>query len=517
MSSIADPNRYTRNDTSRMNLRERAVRSGFIQIGAQALQLALIIGSGMALARLLTPEDFGLLAMASSLTAFVGNLRDFGLPLATVHRETVDHQQVSALFWVNLKLNLLTTLFMALTAPALAWFYKEGRLTAMTLVMAVGFFCLGLTDQHKSLLMRQMRFGSLTFIDVGSVLTGIIVGIGAALLGARYWALVLQFLADALTRSITTWLVCGWRPAWSARRFEMLNPDLRSLLSYGAHLTGFRILSHIGRHLDRVLVGYFGGVTAVGLYDNAYRWALYPVQRVYVPLLGVAVASLSRVQHDPKAYCASLKEGLLPVLSVVMPTLAFMIIEARGVILVLLGSQWLEAVPLFRLLCIAAFATSMSRVTKWLYLSQGETKRQLRWGLIDTPVMVLAVAVGIQWGALGVAVSYTVTTCLLTYPSIAFCLKTSHLSLRDFLGIVWRPALASVMAAILLLAAGTAIPKWNSMAIELLMKLIAFGLAYLLLWVALPGGRQAIADARRLVAELWPHGVDTATAPEITR
>lgn len=471
----------------------------------------------MILARLLTPEDFGLLAMASSLTVFVGNLRDFGLPLATVHRETVDHQQVSALFWINLKLNFLTTLFMVLTAPALAWFYGEGRLTAMTLVMAVGFFCLSLTDQHKSLLMRQMRFGSLTFIEVGSVLTGIIVGIGAALLGARYWALALQFLADTLTRSITTWLVCGWRPAWSARRFGKVTPDLRPLLSYGAHLTGVRILSHIGRHLDRVLVGYFSGVTAVGLYDNAYRWALYPLQQVHVPLLGVAVASLSRVQHDPKAYCASLKKGLLPVLSVVMPALAFMIIEARDVILVLLGPQWLEAVPLFRLLCIAAFATSMSMVTMWLYLSQGETKRQLRWGLIDTPVMVVAVAVGVQWGAFGVAVGHTVATCMLTYPSIVFCLKTSHLSMRGFLSIIWRPALASIIAALLLLAAGAAIPSRGGMAIELLIKLIAFGLAYLLLWVALPGGRQAIADARRMVADLWPHDVDTATVPEITR
>ena len=108
---------------------------------------------------------------------------------------------------------------------------------------------------------------------------------------------------------------------------------------------------------------------------------------------------------------------------------------------------------------------------------------------------------------------------MLTYPSIVFCLKTSHLSTRGFLSIVWRPALASSAAALLLLAVGAAMPKWNSMAIELLMKLLAFGLAYLLLWVALPGGRQAIADARYMVAELWPHDADTAPAPapEITR
>lgn len=503
VSSLADPSWYTHTDT-RVNLRERSVRSGFIQIGAQGVQLTLMIGSAMVLARLLTPGDFGLLAMVSSLTAFVVSFRDFGFPMATVHRQRVDHSQISALFWVNLKLNMLIALLMALMAPALARFYGESRLTAITLVMAVGIFCSSLADQHKSLLTRQMRFGRLMLIEVGSLLTGIVVGIGAALLGAGYWALVFQFLASAFTRSVATWLVCGWCPAWQAWRLRTLNPDLRSMLSYGAHLTGFRVLAHIGLNLDRVLVGYFSGAAAVGVYDNAYRWSLYPVQQVYPSLLSVAVSGLSRMQDDPKAYRASFKKALLPVFGLVMPALAFMFMEAQNVILVLLGDQWSEAVPLFRILCIAGFAVSMTRVTKWLYLSRGETKRQFRWGLISTPVMVLAVAIGARWGAFGVALGFTVATCLLTYPSIAFCLKTSHLSMRDFLGTVWRPALASVAAAFLLLAVGAVIPSGRSVAVGLLVKLAVFGLAYLSLWVGMPGGKQAAADVLRIVSELWP-------------
>ena len=504
VSSLADPNWYMHTDALRVNLRERSVRSGFIQIGSQVVQLALMIGSAMVLARLLTPGDYGLLAMVSSLTAFVGSFSNFGFPMATVHRERVDHRQVSALFWVNLKLNMLIALLMALMAPALARFYGEARLTAITLVMAVGVFCSGLADQHRSLLTRQMRFGRLMLIEVGSMLAGIVVGVWSALLGASYWALVFQFLTAALTRTVATWLVCGWCPDWQAWRLRTLNPELRSMLSYGAHLTGFRVLAHIGRNLDRVLVGYFSGAAAVGVYDNAFRWSLYPVQEVYPSLVGVAVAGLSRMQDDPEAYRASLRKALLPVFGLVMPALAFMFAEAQSVILVLLGDQWSEAVPLFRILCIAGFAASMARVTKWLYLSLGETKRQFRWGLIYSPVMVLAVAIGVRWGAFGVAVGFTVATCLLTYPGIAFCLKNSHLSMRDFFGIVWRPALASVAAALLLLAVGAVIPSGRSVAVGLLVKLAAFGLAYLTLWVGMPGGKQAAADVLRIVAELWP-------------
>jgi PST family polysaccharide transporter len=193
---------------------------------------------------------------------------------------------------------------------------------------------------------------------------------------------------------------------------------------------------------------------------------------------------------------------LLPVFAIPMPVLAFFLVAAREVILVLLGAQWLEVVPLFQVLIIAAFVGSMSMVTKWLYLSQGHTKRQLQWGLVSTPVLVAAVTIGTWWGTLGVAVGFTVGTCLLAYPSIAFCLKTSHLRMRDFVGVVWRPALASIVAAAMLLVSRSVLPDGGNPWVGLPLKLTAFGLVYLLVWLSLPGGWRASTDVIRLVVAL---------------
>ena len=484
------------------------VRSGVIQLVAQAIQLALYITAAVVLARLLTPADFGLFAMVASLTAFVASFKDFGFTMAVVHRETVDDQQNSALFWMSMKLNLLTGIFVAAMAPVLAWFYGEPQLTAMTLAVAVGVVLIGLTAQHESLLIRRMQFAGLAAVDVASLLAGVALGITFAILGAGYWSLVVQFVATGVLRSAGVWAVSGWRPARQTRGARAL-VNVDPMLSYAGYLTAYRILNHVGRNLDRVLVGYFSGATAVGFYDNAFRWSLYPVQQVYQPLMSVAVASLSRVQHAPATYRAFCRAAFLPMFSIVLPALVFMAVEPRRLLLVLLGEQWLPAVPLFQLLCLAALASSMIKITKWIYLSVGETKRQFRWGLVYTPVMIAAVAAGVPWGAYGVAVGFTAGTCLLTWPSLAYCFRRSPLTIRDFAGIVARPALAAAGAGLVLLAADRIYLPDGDLVVSLLLRLAIFLLAYAALWIGMPGGGPAAAEIRNLVLTLRPQAVQS--------
>ncbi len=496
-SRIADPEQHIHLDAVHSNLSRLIIHSSFIKIGEQGIQLILIISSGMILARLLTPADFGLFVLVHSFILLVNTFQNFGLRMATVHQEDLNHQQVSTIFWLNLKLNFLLLLFMILMAPVIAWFYSDARLIGITLILAIGIFGLNLSTQHESLLIRQMRFSTLTFIELGSMFAGIAVGIGLSLLEFGYRALVYQLLVTNLIKSVLTWLLCGWHPTRLSS--SVPSPDIRSLLSYGGHYTGFNVLTHLSKKLDVILLGYVSGPTGVGLYQNAFRWAFFLIQQLYGSLLSVIVSGLSRRQDDAVAYRAAFKKGLLPILSIMMPTLLFMFIEAQSVIIMLLGNQWLEAVPLFRLLSLAAFVTCISSVTNWLYLSQGKTKRQFQWGLFSSPVMVLALAIGIQWGAYGIAAGFLIAKCVLMFPEIAFCLSCSHLSGRDFLSIVWRPIVASIIAAVFL----SVLPSNAILIIDLLVKLLFFGIVYSLFWVVLPGGRQAIKGLWQTLVVLW--------------
>ena len=468
------------------NLEHRSIQSGLITFASQPLKLLLGIGSTAILARLLTPEDFGLLAMVTPLFLLVDSLSNFGLETAVVQKDDLDLQQANEIFWRSLKINSILIGTIVLLAPVVAWFYHEEKLAGMVLGLAVGAFSVCLAFQHKALLKRQMRFGTITIIELISLVLSSIVAIAAAKIGWGYWALVLQLSVMQIVQSIVQWWVCDWRPSKYVKN-NRLNAQLNSMMSYGRHLTGFRFLTRIGMHLDRILIGYVSGANALGLYSVAYKWAYFPFEQVYFPMFDVAVSSLSRVQHDTDLYRSYSRLGLMPIFAFCMPALAFSFIEARSIILLLLGEQWLEAVPLFRLLSISVYVVSMYRVTKWLYVSAGQTQRQFRWALIHTPVMIAAVVIGAQWGALGVAIGYMTGTCLLTYPAVNYCLRFSPLGWQDFIGAVWRPLIASILAAICLYFSAGWIDS-DRLIFDFLTKFITYGIFYISFWLLLPGG-----------------------------
>lgn len=468
------------------NLPKKSLHSGLITFAAQPIKLIIGIGSTAILARLLTPEDFGLIAMVTPLFLLVDSLSNFGLETALIQKDYLDQQQASAIFWRSLKINAWLMGITVLLAPIVAWFYREERLTNIIWVLAIGAFSVCLVFQHKSLLKRQMRFGTLTTIELISLLLSTIIAIAAAQLGWSYWALVLQLVVMQIIQSIAQWWICDWRPSKYVQN-KQLNTELASVLSYGKHLTGFRFLTRIGMHLDRILIGYISGSNALGLYHVAYKWAYFPFEQVYFPLFDVAVSSLSRVNNEHSLYRAYCRYTLMPIFAFCLPVLAFSFVEARNIILLLLGEQWLEAVPLFKLLTVAVYVVSLYRVTKWLYVSMGQTQRQFRWALIHTPVMILAVIIGAKWGAYGVAMGYMLGTCFLTYPALNYCLKVSPLGWKGFLKAIWRPFIASFIAAVCLFL----IRDWlqsDRYVQELLSCCLMYGLFYIALWLLLPGG-----------------------------
>ncbi len=479
------------------------MRSGVVQLVAQPIKVALFAASGMALARLLTPTDFGIFAMAMTWIALVMSIQDFGFPAAVLHGDSVDDAQLSGLFWTNLRLSLWMLGASMVMAPFVAWFYGEAAVAPVTLAMAVGLLAASLGWQHRSLLMRQLRFHTVAVIETAAVAISVVFSVGAALLGAGYWALVIQFLLQAITRSIGLWISVRWRPLPRSS----LGPDrtrIGHFLRYGRHYTATQLIRHVGRNLDRILVAAVGGARPAGLYDNAYRWSHYPVAHVFQPLLNVAVSSFSRTRKSAVRYVAGVQDGMVPVLSVVLPALAFIALEARSVILVVLGDQWVDAIPLFRLLALAGFARSLGMITRWLYLSEGRTGRQLRWALIEAAVLIPAVSVGV-WlgGAYGVALAFMAVAWTLVVPEIAFCLVGSPMDARDYLAGVWRPLMATGIAVGVLAAIEVPVGEpGDDVAVRLPVRLALFGAVFLATWLALPGRRRAVGRVTRLVKDL---------------
>src|SRR6266480_3265186 len=226
----------------------RTARGGAVTMVSHGLKFAVSIVATAILARLLRPQDYGLIGMVAVATNFIVMFKDLGLSLATVQKSEISSEQISTLFWVNLTLSMLTMIIMIILAPAVSWFYGDSRLTMITIVSACGFIVGGLTVQHEALLKRQMRFMALSAIALASMIVGYAVGIAFAWYGFGFWSLVFSQLALLATNAVLVWITCSWRPGLPRR-----GSGVRSMLSFGGNITGYATVNYFSKNADNLL------------------------------------------------------------------------------------------------------------------------------------------------------------------------------------------------------------------------------------------------------------------------
>jgi PST family polysaccharide transporter len=385
------------------DLKGRSARGGMVTFVAQGLKFALTMASTIILARLLTPQDYGLIGMVAVVTGFISLFKDLGLSSATVQRAEINHEQISLLFWLNVAASLFIMLLTAAIAPLVARFYGEPRLAAITVVIALGFIFGGLTVQHQALLQRQMRFATLALIDILALAAGPITAILMALRGFGYWSLVGGQLATGVVTAVGVWLACGWRPSRPRK-----GAGVRSMLAFGGNLTGFGVINYFARNLDNMLIGRVWGAQQLGLYAKAYQLLLLPIDQINSPVTAVAVPTLSRLADEPERYRQAYVRMLEKVCLLTMPGVAFMLVTSDWCVRLLLGAQWADSARIFTLLGIAGLIQPVANTTGWLFVSQGRTHHMLRWGLMAGSATIAAIVAGLPWGAIGVAASYSV-------------------------------------------------------------------------------------------------------------
>lgn len=448
----------------------------------------------MVLARLLTPDDFGLIGMVIAVTGFAEHIKSMGLSTVTIQRRTISQEQLSFLFWVNLALGLGVAVTVASAAPLITAFYSRPELTPVTIALSTSFVFGGLAAQHLALLSRSMRFGSLAVLEVSVISLGTLAAIGAALLGAGYWSLVVLHISQALFRAVIAVAMSRWRPSRPS-----VPEGAWEMLKFGANLSGFELLNYVARNADNVLIGRYLGAAPLGIYSKAYGLLLLPIQQIQGPAQRVAIPTLSRLQDAPERFRDYFLTGLRAVAFVTIPGLALLAVSAEEIVLIVLGDQWTAAVPVFRTLAIAGLAQALLHSNGWMYVSLGRARRQLAWSVITAPIVVGAIAFGLRWGIEGVATSYAVVIWVLFLPSFWFVTRGTTVSTKDVISCGFKPAVFSSIGAVAALFVQAALPPATPHLVSGVIVGLTFGLGATLTVLVWPGAR---AQARDLLALL---------------
>jgi O-antigen/teichoic acid export membrane protein len=426
------------------DLKEKAIRGGFAKVVAQVIILPLRVGSLMILARLLDPRDFGLVGMVTAVTGVFSLFKDFGLSTATVQRATVTEDQVSTLFWINMLVGGILCLLSFASAPLVAMFYREPRLSSVMAALAIGFVFNAAGVQHSVQLQRQMRFTALAAIDIASLFLSICVGIVMALTGFGYWALVATTLVAPLAATVGFWIMTRWIPGRPRR-----NVGIRSMMRFGGTLTLNGLVVYVAYNLEKVLLGRFWGATTVGLYGRAYQLITIPTDNLNSAVGGVAFSSLSRVQHDPERLKNYFLKGYALVLALTVPVTAACLIMGDDLILVVLGPKWTDAAVIFRLLAPTILIFALINPMAWLLFALGMVGRSLKVALVLAPLVIAGYLIGLPYGPKGVAFGYSAMMTLWVVPHIAWCVHGTVISLKDIARVVSRPLVSSLVGGAL--------------------------------------------------------------------
>lgn len=419
------------------------MRGGAVGLATQALKFALDLTSVVVLARLLTPADYGVVGMVAAVVGVLYFVKDLGLATVTIQRHEIDHDQITALFWVNVLASVALFVLNVPLAFGLAWFYDDRRLTAVAIVMAVGFLCGGLSTQHEALLRRRMRFGALARAEITALAASLVAASLLAVLAVGYWALVAQIVVSNVATALCLWMSSAWRPGPPARAHGVV-----PMLAFGGAVTVTNVLAFAIRNVDNVLVGWRWGATELGLYKRAYSVLLLPIERLGGPIAAVVLPSLSRLQHDPRAFVELYRKTLLVSAGIGMPVVAVLFVAAEDVIHVLLGPQWLGAVAMFQALAPAAWVGTTNVALGATLLALGEGRRLMSWSLIAAAVQITGFVVGLPWGAVGVAVAFSGVTLALRPIALWLCYRSTPMTPGLFYRAVSLPALASIVAVV---------------------------------------------------------------------
>lgn len=404
-----------------------AVRGGYwVLIGTLARQGLQLIALAI-LARLLAPNDFGLVGAGLIVVGISMTLYQLGVGPAVVQRKNLSQDEVKAAFWLSIAFSILMAAVVWALAPVASQFFRMPDLPPLLRAMSLSFPLAGVGVVAESLMQRELRFRALATAEILGYLIGYAaLGIALALLGAGVWALVGAQVGLILVRS-STFLVC--RPHSFSPRFT--RQSLRALLGFGMGNTVGRLGEYVAIQAENAIVGRYLGTSALGVYGRAYQFLTVPVRLFGTALDKVLFPSMAVIQQDLPRLARGYRRSAAALALVTLPTSAVLIAVAPEVVHVLLGAGWEAVIVPFQILVSglivragAKVADSVTRAAGQVY---GYAWRQIVYGVL----VVLGAIAGLPWGLNGVAVGATLAATF-NYVSMAqFAVQVSGASFLD--------------------------------------------------------------------------------------
>jgi len=409
---------------------------------SQAAKVALQLVSVAVLARLLTPHDYGLIAMVFVVGNLASLLRDMGTAAAIVQDPHLTEDTKNAVFWINIGVGVFLCIALLALSGVIANLYRNDAVMPLLWALAPSFAITSIGAVPRALLERQSAFAVVARIEIGTAVLGLLVAIAAAWLGAGAISFIYGSLAMALVSSVAYLKCSHWRPGriGSTRH-------LKRLLAFSGHLSAFDFINYFARNADSFVIGRYLGAASLGVYTNAYKVMLFPLQNMTWVANRALYPVMCRQESTEQQRSLYLK-SVATIAMLTAPLMAGVFVLRQPFVDVFLGPRWHEAASVLQWLAPIGFVQSIVSTTGTVSMVKGRTDILLRVGALVAVLQVSAFVIGVQWGIVGVAVCYLIANLCGAIPALLVALRQLNAGFSALIGEIWAPVAAALLMGV---------------------------------------------------------------------
>ncbi|MBY7868094.1 lipopolysaccharide biosynthesis protein [Vibrio fluvialis] len=411
-----------------MSLKKNSVMSLFWDFSSKVSMHVVTLCVSILLARVLSPSDFGLVAMATVFMGIAGVFGDAGLGAALIQRKHVTQIHYSSVFYFNVTVGLTLTVSTYLFAEVVAEFYSEPELVTLVQVLSLSFVINSLSTVHRIKMRRELKFKQLAkFGFLASLLSGFL-GVIISYYGGGIWGLVSIPLVNASIFNLFIWYKCSWIPS---AIFSL--KALSQLWGFGYRVFLATLLDSVFTRLDYIMIGKIFSAATLGFYQRAKSLDYLVVYYSSSSLVSVLFPVLSRVSGDFERFKSIVTKLYVIVVFAIFLILGGVYLTSTELILILYGEKWVQSAEYFKILALSGFSLPISSVLTNVLTSRGKSKLHLRVEITKKMILLVNLIVGFSWGVHGFLYGLIVASSINVVLSIVVTSREIKVSAFNFL------------------------------------------------------------------------------------
>ncbi|MFM5275483.1 MOP flippase family protein [Aeromonas caviae] len=415
---------------------------------SKTTQIALQLISITVLTRLLSPDQYGLMAMATVVTNFTLIIRDLGTAAAIIQRKELDQTIKSTIFWLNIAMGSGIALLVAFTSPLIADLFNEQALIPVLLWLALSFPIASLGTAQQALLERESHFKKVANIEIFASAMALLLALLMAYQGFGVYSLVGQTLLNCCLSTLFLWRSTHWRPSCIFAKEQ-----LRQLLSFSGNLTTFNLINYFSRNADAMIIGHYFAAAVLGAYSLAYRVMLFPLQSLTFVVSRSLYPLMSRKKEDVTEVKAMYIKVLTLIASITAPMMAGLVVMREPFVAIVFGEKWTLVPSILLWLAPTGFIQSIVSTTGSVFMANDKTHLLMRLGIFSAILQVGAFVIGAQFNVQTLAMLYCIANLINALPAMYFTMQTVHGNLLDVAQRLVAPLFCSALMVVTLLAA----------------------------------------------------------------